>query len=281
MNELSKKSRWFCYGQPFLLLFFYFLIGVVLMLLFGNTSEMILSYACNVLCSFLFGFLAFREYRDLPKISKDDRLRFSVFGWFCLLIVFFALYVSSEALGQYLGFLFPFGSTSAYQNMSDRDILVYVIMGVTVGPVCEELLFRWFMFHRFRYRLSFWWSYFISTLFFVLIHGTIMHIPITVALSLFICVIYEVTGEFRWCVFFHILFNLLGSSFIFSVNYSIYVLLVVWIVVMIILISSYFHRETIFRKYLVSGGLEKMESYLDYKIKHMGDSSDDEDDMNQ
>ena len=170
------KTFFSTFVVPVLVLVGYILLAMILMQPFPDNTATVNYITDGIVCLVL-GFFAVREQRFICRRDDYQKLRFSAFGWLVIAVTFAALYVASEMAGLTLRETMPLGLTSAYTEMSDFDVYLYIAMAVSVAPLCEELLFRWMMFHRFRSKVSFWPAYIISTFFFTLVHGTIMHIP--------------------------------------------------------------------------------------------------------
>lgn len=153
------------------------------------------------------------------RSKNQERYCFSGIGIGFLVLLFLVLYVFSQGFGFVLQEEFPQSYLHTYGSIleSDSELVVYMIASVTVAPVFEELLFRGF-FYRFLSRVySRWICLLVSMAFFVLIHMSVPHIPIAAGLTLFLCFLYDLTGSIKWCMLFHMLYNLLGVTVIVSV----------------------------------------------------------------
>lgn len=222
------------------------------------------------------GAFAIWEKLSHPEDRKREKLHFSVFGWLVIFTVFGLMYFFSECVGNYiLSFTYEEGSTAYYADMSGKELYMYILLGVSIGPIAEELIFRWMMFHRFRNFCSFWPAWAVSTFFFTLSHGTWMHVPVTVGLSLFLCLFYEMTGQFRYCMLFHILFNFMAVAYAMNTYLSIPVIMTGYGLTMAILVLGVIFRDKVFHKYLKLGGVEQLEQYLDEQRKKFGQTQDD------
>ena len=146
---------------------------------------------------------------------SDGRISFA--GWFVIGMIFLFMYGTVEMTGIWLGSMFPSaGLTEAYTSMSGRDVAVYLVRATTVAPFLEELAARYLLFRGIRREAGFWAGAIVSAVYFALIHGTLMHLPLAIGLTLFLCAMYEATGRFRYCVIFHMLFNWCGGAIVFS-----------------------------------------------------------------
>ena len=88
----------------------------------------------------------------------------------------------------------------------------YVLRTCLTAPVMEELGCRWILFYKLRRGFGFWPSVLASAALFGLIHLEVdAAFAFAVVPSAFLyCLIYEVTGRFRYCVAAHMAFNVLA-----------------------------------------------------------------------
>lgn len=232
-------------------------------------SPMMSNFICTIIASIAGVVWFVYDKQRHPVFFEKEPIKMSIFGWFILLVAFAFLYLSSEALGNYLWTNGPqIGITSDYSDMSNTDLYIYVLTAVTIGPLFEELFFRRFIFAKLRMKFSFLISTTISTLFFIVFHGTLMHVPLAVGLSLVTCIFYDMTGQFGWCLFFHMLFNYLAASYIIVMPMPVWVAGIVYAVTLILFILAYVYRKQVFGKYLKAGSLAQFEAFLDEKRKH-------------
>lgn len=253
-----------------------FLCFVLYILVGGLVHEFVLDPVWSMILSYGILLCALGVWalitRHKPPVDESKYWPFSLFGWVVLLAIFFMLYWSAECLGNYLYLTFPdVGISNTYVSMKGLDLLVYTILGCTMAPVVEELMFRRFVFGYLRRRFSFFFSAGASSVLFALMHGTLMHLPLALALSLFLCLLYEVTGKFYLCVLFHILFNVLAASYLVSISVDNIAAVIVYVFVVVFLVFSYIKRERLFGVYFKVGGLDRFESYLDEKRKHLAE----------
>ena len=265
---------------PFLIFFGYLVLSVVVFLIFQNmdVSPFIQTILTDGLVCVLLGVPAcVYAFKHRPG-PDEERVKFSAFGWLMILFTFCCMYVTAEGLGNWIRVIAPIGLTDTYTEMTTEDLYMYLAMAVTVGPIAGELIFRRYMFRVFRNSFSFWPSSLMSSVLFTVFHGTAMHIPVTMALLLFLTVLYEVTGRFRLCMIFHILFNYMGATFLFDSHATPPVMIVCYGLVVAAMVLSYVFRDFVFGKMLRAGGIQQFESYLDEKRKHFGEPKDQSDD---
>lgn len=140
-------------------------------------------------------------------------------GAFLLSVLFFGIYVMSQGFGSVIQKSFMSDYLDTYGSIvaSDRELIVYMIASVTVGPVLEELLFRGFLYRFLTRKYHRFVCVLVSCAAFTAIHGTYAHIPVAVGLTVFCCFVYELYGKVRYCMFAHILYNAISVTVIFSV----------------------------------------------------------------
>lgn len=279
MPRVPSGGRFDSIVKPFLWFLMYLCIAVLGSVLFYDRYGFAVDAGCFAVTSVIMSVFMRFEASSGPGLRPPEWYGgLSFFGWTVILIAFTGMYVTSEMAGTYLMAAFPdAGITGTYTEMTDGAVYGYLAMSLTVGPVCEELLFRWGMFAHFRRRWGFWLSYLVSSAMFTLVHGTLMHIPVTMGLSLFLSVLYDVTGRFRYCVVFHMLFNWMGATLLFSVaGIPPWVRFAAYGAVMAVMACAYMFRERVFGKYLKTGGMARFEAYLDEKRRHIGEDRDDD-----
>lgn len=112
-------------------------------------------------------------------------------------------------------------NVSAMAHGSDINILLYIVMVVFMGPIVEELCFRYAIFKGVRKHCSFIVSALISALLFGYIHvasylmmGDLTQIVYLVpyaAMGYFMCRVYEQTNNFKATLLLHILNNFIAT----------------------------------------------------------------------
>ena len=260
---------------PLFLFIGYFALGIICYLIWPD--EIFSNILLDGLVALLLGawMLSYRKHRTI----ETKPLKFSIFGWGAFFMIFFLVYCLSEAVGNYIGRALPNAlATESYASMEDWQLNVYYIMALTVGPIAEELLFRFGIFRLTRSKYSFWVAYLFSTVLFAASHMTLMHIPVAFMMSLFICIVYEHTGMFRYCLILHILFNFLAIAYLFSAEVPFWLVCGLYVLTFIGLILMYKFRVLLFEKIFKTGGMQQFENYLDEKRKHFGDKGYDDSD---
>ena len=124
----------------------------------------------------------------------------------------------------------------------------YILRTCLTAPVMEELGCRWILFYKLRRGFGFWPAALTSAALFSLIHINVdASFAVTLIPSaLLYCLIYEVTGRFRYCVAAHMVFNVLAlpsdpdwESFLWGVPRSVSVPLLVSATAVVVLLCGF------------------------------------------
>lgn len=199
---------------------------------------------------------------------KSDFKKFSGFGRFVLSVMFVMLFLFSQLMAFWVSKHYPSEYMKTYSSLSGNDLVGYIIMAVTIAPITEELIFRGFLYRVVRRNFSVLVSVAISAVLFGFVHGTTEHLPVTFALTLFNCLLIELTGKLWYCIFFHMLYNLCGAAYIMSVPIHGNAVLIGYAVLVFVLLVGFFERDVV-RKKLQVGGMRSVQSVLDEKRKSM------------
>lgn len=220
--------------------------------------------------------LLWRSARRGPGWEPESDGRLSVFGLCVLAGILVFMYAAVEMAGLWIGYLTPTaGETAAYQEMSDETLYLYIIRAVTAGPFLEEIASRYLIFRPVRARYGFWPACVLSALYFTSIHGTLMHVPLTIALTLFVCTLYGVTGKFRCCVAVHMAFNWLSTTLIFSIEgFPVWARFLCLGLSYLSLICLYAFRKQLFGRVLNVGAMDAFEAFLNRELDRMADEAE-------
>lgn len=89
-------------------------------------------------------------------------------------------------------------------------IAISSIFTILVAPVCEELIFRGFIYSRLKTGMPMAAAILISSWLFGMVHGTMIWIIYAGILGMILCWIYEKTGSLTSSIIVHIFFNAVG-----------------------------------------------------------------------
>lgn len=96
----------------------------------------------------------------------------------------------------------PFGPPgSIYQE--PQVLLISLIVGVVVGPACEELVFRGVLYGNLRKKMRIGLAIGINTLIFTVLHDTYPKAASALLTSIIVCSLYEKTGSLLLCIVIH------------------------------------------------------------------------------
>ena len=121
----------------FVCLIVYFVMCFALSHVFD--SSIVSMVVGDVLGCVLFGFI----YMCLCKthVDKENRYKFSNMAIFIIVLMFFCMYFFAQMAATWVGIHYPSNYLQVYSSLSGDDLLCYLILAVTAGPIVEEFLF--------------------------------------------------------------------------------------------------------------------------------------------
>lgn len=218
MVERMKKFGYY-FGIPIGCWLFYLTLCLGLQRI-GSVSTMTAMFVGDVVCCVLFGILYY--VLCVKSTPKEDRKLFKFAGkaLFLLFALFLWQYIFGQATSAWIGIQFPSEYIDTYQKMSDSEMIMYLFLAVSFGPIVEELLFRGLFYKHLRKHFGVLFCFIFSALAFGFSHGTTEHLPLTLGLSLLVCFVYEITGNMLYCILIHSLSNLVSMAYILQVPIS-------------------------------------------------------------
>lgn len=142
-----------------------------------------------------------KEHRIMPCHMKG--------GFGTLLCVFMLMLVLGQLTGTMVESLYGAGAFAQYQTMLHVNPGIALLLSLFVAPIAEECLVRGFIYQQLRLGWSLWVAWIGQAVVFALMHGTLVHIIPTFMTALFLGLVYERTGDLRWPIGFHMVYNLL------------------------------------------------------------------------
>lgn len=128
-------------------------------------------------------------------------VRFSVLPWFGLM--FIALLLGQCAATA----IYMANGDSAYDSyvtvLSDAENLFYILLAVFLAPMCEELYCRGVIYRSLRELMPVLPAAVLSSLFFALIHGTVLHLIPTFLLAMVSALAFEATNRIWISILLH------------------------------------------------------------------------------
>ncbi len=165
--------------------------------------------------------LVFRRWKGRESIVTFFRERFQWKGWILAIKrsvggVLVYMVFSAFLLGilNYLGITIPglYGEQMVMTMLQwisldvRYDYVLLILLAVVIGPLVEELLFRWFVTDTLAKHLG-WSGIIIASILFATAHmerGVVLNLTI---LALFLSYIYRKTGSMRYSLLFHMGIN--------------------------------------------------------------------------
>ena len=141
--------------------------------------------------------------------------------WKSLLLVGFVfIFFYTQYAAVVIHTLFPDSAMEAYTDLANSNLGLYVFISVFFAPLSEEFLYRGLMYRfwchfdtksgSFSSKMV---AFFASSLLFGLSHGTISHLALATVFGMYLCVIFELTGNIWVCVALHSVYNIAALSF--------------------------------------------------------------------
>lgn len=214
-EQLKKKAFWFL--LPFLCFILYLLCssGPVLLLDAKKVSYDPIWYSLcmDVIAAMVSGLCYVFVFRKKPR---DD---FKPMPWFFMafLVAVILLWISSELMAAFVVHHVSDAGYAAYAEMVAKNTGLYVVLGVFVAPVSEELFFRGVLYNLWKNAWVPVVCAVLSAICFAISHGTLMHLPLTLAFGLFAAFVYELTGRIRYSIAAHMLSNFISFGTVIAI----------------------------------------------------------------
>ncbi len=165
--------------------------------------------------------LVFRRWKWRASITQYFRDKFQWKGWWVavkrslwgLLVYIFGSAILLSAL-NYFHIVIPwlFGQQGVMDILEGIpldtrfDYILLLLLAVVIGPIVEELLFRWFITHTLASNWA-WSGVVVAAVLFAVAHmerGVVLNL---IVLALFLGYIYRKTGSLRYSLLFHMGIN--------------------------------------------------------------------------
>lgn len=130
-------------------------------------------------------------------------------GFGTLLFMFLLMFIAGQLTGTMIESIFGLGSFKQYQTTMHANAAIALLLSLIIAPIGEECLVRGFIYQQLRRDWGFWVAWFGQAGLFALMHGTLVHAVPTFLTALFLGLLYERTGDLRWPIGFHMVYNLL------------------------------------------------------------------------
>ncbi len=100
--------------------------------------------------------------------------------------------------------------TAVGMTMTGQSPIVMILAVVILGPIAEEIIFRWMIFGRVRFYLGKKRAIIISSLLFALFHGNMIQFIFCTVVGIALAFVYDRTGNIYLCVIAHMAINFTG-----------------------------------------------------------------------
>lgn len=195
----------------FILTFLPHYVTVLFSLIVGSNNSILLTMITNVVLIGVFTTLycIFRFKRREEAFQIHSKFSVKVLLLFMVLIV-----VLSFAMNTIFYWFSVHISSAGMDTRADnyRSVTVFtlILFSVILAPICEEIMYRWFMYNFFKRRLHWLAAMIISSLFFGMVHMTGPHLVIGTVFGMFMCLCYELSGSCFVSILLHITYNFLS-----------------------------------------------------------------------
>ena len=173
----------------------------------------------SILAWRLFKQFAIYEVRDLPvgwlAAAKVGAIGF-VCAYLALMPTMLVWRATLDAFGIQYEFQLP---VLLVQNGgSPVEMALMICLIVIVAPICEELVYRGFLFRYMQHRLPRGLSIIVPSLIFALMHFNLYSFMPLFVLSIALCIVYRTSGNLVSAITLHALFNLVNMVMIFLIE---------------------------------------------------------------
>ena len=131
--------------------------------------------------------------------------------WKCIAaaaIGFLAAYVISKIImASGLNEVFTTYSTTADSTFSGKPAVLLILITVILGPIAEELIFRYMTFGRMRFYLGSKWAIILSSLLFGIYHANMLQFIYCTLLGIVLAIIYDRSGNLWITIAAHMAIN--------------------------------------------------------------------------
>ena len=132
------------------------------------------------------------------------------------MLLFSFVFIVAVAVSYLLGTIFAFTEEASGISGSGTDGTfgsgIFIIAYFVLGPVCEELMMRLFVYNYVRQHSGIWIAAFMSAAAFSVLHLYPALMLVSFLSGIFFCFCYEVSGSIFQAIFCHSLYNILVSS---------------------------------------------------------------------
>lgn len=172
-----------------------------------------------LLAWYLFKQFTVYEVHD-QSLSWINAVKIGAVGFVCVYLALMPTMLVWRAILDAIGVAYEFQlPVLLVQNGgTPLEMSLMVCLIVVVAPVCEELVYRGFLFRYFNRRMSRELSIATASLIFALMHFNLYSFMPLFVLSIALCLVYRVSGNIVSSITVHALFNLVNVVMIFLIE---------------------------------------------------------------
>lgn len=208
---MKGTNKRFCVVLPIGIFLAY--IGVTMLCGLFTANPVQAQFVSNVFWVLLgFGFWLYERYTDRKECRVRELFRPRAWSVFVLVVICIVFGLLIPIVGFGLQTHIYDTGAEVYQTSIQQDAGLFLLMSVFLAPVVEEMLFRWFMYKPWKKAFGTVVSMLLTSTIFAIIHGTLQHLPVAFFVGFFGCVLIEVTGQLRYAVLNHFIYNLLAVA---------------------------------------------------------------------
>ena len=173
----------------------------------------------SILAWYLFKQFAIYEVRDQP-VGWLAAAKVGAIGFACVYLALMPTMLIWRLFLDTIGIEYEFQlPVLLVQNGgSPVEMALMICLIVIVAPICEELVYRGFLFRYLNHRLPRGLSILVPSLIFALMHFNLHSFMPLLVLSIALCIVYRASGNLVSSVTVHALFNLVNVLMIYLIE---------------------------------------------------------------
>ena len=207
-------------------------VGIILYIVINFASAKFLSAENAILVS-----AAAMAILCAPFVSIDrtNKTRIPIYNIF--------MSISTIMIGLYISLHIVDPNMDTYKEYMENLNLSALILSVLIfAPVSEELFFRGFLFKYInKIGVPIYVSMIISSIAFVLVHGTLSHTIPAFIMGMFFCIVYYYTNNILYNIICHSMYNLM-TLILGVINIGVNSILIIAYIIMLVVTLFYFSK---------------------------------------
>lgn len=213
---MTKKQRIWCSILPvFVFLLYLGMVQVMTLLMSGGVQASFMGDLAAIVIGLSLYVVLLRRRRVVHPVESFRPRAWAVLLW---LLSIGMVWFITQCMAFCITLRIDDVGLAAYQTTISQDIELWILLAIFIAPVAEEVVFRFGMYLPWRNAFGGIFAVVLSSLLFAWIHGTIVHFPVGFLMGMFNVVIWEVTGEFKYPVLSHVIYNFLSVGAVIPVS---------------------------------------------------------------